>query len=281
MYPSILQGEIVNIAPNSIRAPEERALQNWTKGMLRVAELRIHVAPNASPNAAPTTEFALTSIQLRVGNNPITEGFVPLPAIVEPIDLSAYADTEDPYLIRFTRPVLLAPGERIMVQVMHTNAAATYFRLTAICEPFTEPGRGVLPWLTFYRTPYRADGGGDFEDASTEADLVNPFDVPLAVDRLVGAVMYNDQRVANAGLKSNSLIYDAIRVRADDQSGTQMVRDPTPFAVLFERNRRAWIVNSTLPPKGFYRFTVESKLSTQLIGGLNVQSFIGMIGYRG
>lgn len=298
-YPVILYGSIPSLAPKTIAGvPDERALQNRTDSTVRVKEIRFRIEPLSVTMNNPGD----IAVQIRIGNTPITEGFVQLVAMVWPADASA--GREDgltpvadklPFLLRLSRPVLLAPGERIMVQAQHldlgmtspTAAVATLISVTAICEPVTRGTKGFTPWLAAYRTPIHLDGSGVYEDSSTEADLVNPFDDSMFIERIIGRVIVGDyangEHIAFGGSNDRNLLFDAIRLRMDDHQSGQIIRDATPIGVALEFVTRSWVVNSMIAAKGFYRVTVQSKLSPAVltnIFGPKIYTAIGMLGYR-
>lgn len=294
-YPVILYGSIPSLAPKSIAGiSDERALQNRTDRVIRVREIRFRVESLVGSEI----DLGDIAVQLRIGNTPITEGFVQLVAMVWPADASSGPEdninARMPFLIRFSRPVLLAPGERIMMQAQHLDlqmsgaaGAAKLVSATAICEEAPVGTKGFTPWIAAYRTPTHVDGAGVYEDTSTEADLVNPFDDSMFIERIIGRVIRGDtgsgEAIVFGGGGERNLLLDAIRVRMDDHQSAQIIRDATPIGVAFEFVTRSWVVNSMLASKGFYRVTVQSKLSpkvTSFVGTTNLYTAIGMLGYR-
>lgn len=294
-YPVILYGSIPSLAPKTIAGiPDERALQNRTESTVRVREIRFRV----ESLVGSTISVGDIAVQLRIGNTPITEGFVQLVATVWPADSSSGPEDNTnarmPFLIRFARPVLLAPGERIMVQAQHLDlqmngsaGASKLVSVTAICEPVPLGTKGFTPWFAAYRTPVHVDGAGVYEDTSTEADLVNPFDDPMLIERIIGRVVRGDtgsgEAIVFGGNGDRNLLFDAIRLRMDDHQSAQIIRDATPIGVALDFVSRSWVVNSMLGAKGFYRVTVQSKLApkvTTFLGTTSIYTAIGMLGYR-
>lgn len=291
IYPVILRSFTPAIVSGVITGnANSEGLKNPTDRILRVREIRFHMSTTANPGATITqTELALTEVQLRLGNNPISSQFVPLGAICEPIDLSGEARSTysegsgltGPHVLRFRQPVLLAPGEAIVYSVRQTNGYTADLHVTAVCED-AQGKKGVTPWIAAWRSPAHTDGSGDFEDTSSESDLVNPFKAPLYVERFIGRLTVADIVINSGSAGMTRLGLSAVRVRLDDHRGRQIVRDPTPFSCMFDPIRRGWQVNSTLDARGFYRAYVDARLTTQVVSGApaSIQAIIGMLGYH-
>jgi hypothetical protein len=282
IYPTILDATISTVVPNSARSPEETALQNRTKRTLRIDEIRFRVM-RTGEDARDHRGWWTGSVQIRLGNEPITSGLVPLPAMTWPeIDAVGEYITADPFAgsyLRFSKPVHIHPGESLALkfQTIATSSAAvppsTDLGITVICREAKPNDRSYLPWISFYKAPLRAIGENAV-DMSTEADLLNPFDSDLFVERLVGRIDGDDDPdVAHAHS------FTGVKVRIEDHDSIQIVRDLTPFGVVFDYVKRSWMINSTLRSRGFYKVVLESNMAhTWLDTGS--QPFIGMLGYR-
>ena len=306
IFPAILQGQIATQAANIIGSPTDfRGLQNRTDKRLRIDEIRFQIVRADRVGVGrltPTADGAFTSrIQLRIGNTPITADLVPVPSMTWPIDhfiedangLTGFTSVQQGYYLRFSKPVHIEPGEAIMVRWLHTATTAQRLTVTAICrEANPADGQGFIPWITKWIPTVHTDGTGNFIDESTPADLVNPFDDTILVERLIGRLWWGSMASGNLreiGKENPPAIdqqpilpFDTFRVKAEDHEGTQIVRDATPFGVVFEFIRKSWAVNATLAPKGFYRVTLEARLATQVVDGTPqpITPFIGMLGYR-
>jgi hypothetical protein len=247
--------------------------------------------------------FSTGEIRLRIGNEPITAEFCPIPAVTWPVgdfefELRLAGSTPDPfqrsfsaYVMRFKKPVYLAIGQAINVQVRHRDTVASTFVITAVCrEVESIIGEAFTPWFSFYTPPAHTDGTGNFEDISTSADLVNPFGDEILVERLISRVFFGSDTATSpiepdrnaSGNGQFAFYFDNIRVRLDMHDATQVARDATPIGILFDMIRKSWVVNSMLPPKGFYRAAIQSNFQVQAVTGTPqpVQVFLGMLGYR-
>lgn len=304
-YPVILQNEIASLAANAVGSPSDfRGLQNRTDRVIRIEELRFMQTRSTLSGSgwiATRDGFPTSEVQLRLGNEPITADFVPLPAMTWPHDFlheggwgvsGGTADALGGYYLRFSKPVLLNPKQFIGVQYRHAATTSQRLVVTALCRPTDSVTQHFMPWIAKWTPPARTDGVANYVDGSTEADLVNPFDSEMLIERFIGRVFHGTlagstlkeigQQAGAAVDNQGQLLFDSLRVRLDDHKGTQIVRDATPFGIVFEAIRKSWVVNTQIDSKGFYRMTLESKLATQIVSGTPapVQAYIGMLGYR-
>lgn len=295
MNPVILEGFIASIASGAVKGLDDaRGLQNRTDQALEVKEIRFLNA-NVTLNGGKRILYqSIVDVQLRLGNEPITSGFIPVPAMTVPIDFtSEYGNNtyflQDEFVgkvLRFSKPFILMPGETINVQVRvpETNAAQQV-KITAICYPTKDISRAHLPWITAFLPPAHADASGKYDDVSTEADLVNPFEAPILVERMIGRVFFRlaDPIDIEAGRGQGIPLLDKIRLRMEDHNGVQIAREPTPIGLIFEASSKSWVINNDLPSKGHFVVAIESDLSSGWIdaeGEGSIRTMIGMISYR-
>lgn len=301
IYPVTLETTIAALDAGKTRAPaSEIGLQNRTDKPLRVDELRFRPSDDImAVSGWASASFANFEVQLRVGNDPITAGFVPLPAMTWPVDV----DYEQNALVganfagfytRFSKPFVLEPGESIAVQARHSYTdAAQRLVVSAICREAVNGDR-YLPWIAAYKPDSHVDGDGDYNDESIDNALANPFDDSIFVERLIGRTMLQiplypwiDAERTYAGMRGQmQTLFEDLRVQIEDHNANQIVRDETPFGVVFDLLRKSWIVNAELPARGYYRVRLHSDFTTQRYnlggegGAGTFQSFIGMLAYR-
>jgi hypothetical protein len=112
------------------------------------------------------------------------------------------------------------------------------------------------PYVTAYRTPsFQLDSNTlPFLFESNPSELVNPFSVPLLVDRLVGFIGCDTQIIDNAtgGYQNRSYVGELINVRLLDTNGRPVARDLTPFNALFNLQNNAWQARGMLRPHEYY-----------------------------
>ncbi len=270
--------------PAEISLSSETGMRNLTGKPLEIDELRfgynlVGLLPTPSLGTMPLVE-------IRIAGTLATNGFVSINGLSWTDDVAAFDETF--YALKLSRRVILDPGEIIAIRVrfpsisLTTRSGPAIFMAAARGIPVAEGGPAYMPWITAYPAISRT-AVGVYEEESSPAVFRNDLGVPLHLDRFVG--WYWSTPGANADLawlvNAIQVGADLYRVRIVDQDGTQLIRDRTPFAIAFDSTRRYWKLGGVLPPKGFFRVTLDSDLSAPAVGIANVPTpIIGMIGYR-
>lgn len=268
---------------------DELALRNWTNRILQVRELRF-----ALETSTPHLLYdPLVEVALRIGNEDITNGFVPLAALTWPVDArvsftggAAAPTAAMPVRTGFSMPVYVAPGDRIHAQfrlpaTFDSSVTALRFHAGAACKIVegVDARSGYLPWFAGYTAVARA-AAGIYSEQSDPSIFQNNFQTPLVVDRFIGGWDLDPLRELTSSvptLDDYAFAAKFVRVRCEDHIGNQLVRDATPFSVVFDQTRRYWRAKTLLAPKGFFRFTLETDYR-----GLTTfpRAVIGMLGFR-
>lgn len=158
---------------------------------------------------------------------------------------------------------------------------------------FPVPKSIAMPWVTsFLIRPLAITSGNTQTSVSNQANLVNPFDKPMFIQRFIGrsllfggaangSLPFQPVELANATIDGSEQAYLCTSVRAVDSLNNILVRDPTPFTHLFQYMDRSWTVNSQLPAQGFYIMTVEQQYNkTSAPTTAYLAHAISMVGYR-
>jgi hypothetical protein len=167
--------------------------------------------------------------------------------------------------------------------VVETVPLALQAFVTAVCHVVEgkDPKSGFLPWFAGYVALSRA-AQGVYTETTEPPVFQNNFATPLLVDRFIGNWVFDPfrQRVAG-GPTNDDYAHGAkfVKVRCEDHLGNGIVRDPTPFHVVFDMTRRYWRAKSVLASKGFFKFTLDSDLRTSSVP-YSRQPIIGMLGFR-
>lgn len=276
----------VNVAAD---ISDELALRNWSNRLLQIRELRF-AFETATPHLI---HDPLIEVSLRIGNEEVTNGFVPIGALHWPADSrvtftgnSTAPSAAMPCRAGFALPVFLAPGERIHAKFrlpanFDTSVSALRFHAGAACKIVegVDPRSGYLPWFSGYTAVARTVAG-IYVERSDPSVFQNNFQTPLVVDRFIGNWDLDPTRETIASAATlDDYAYGAklIRVRCEDHLGNQLVRDATPFGVVFDQTRRYWRAKTLLAPKGFFRFTLETDFRSLT---LFPRAIIGMLGFR-
>lgn len=276
-YPLIMQSEIPSaaMAAGTIFVPEERVFKNTTLHWLRIHRIGIHGFNGQDYIAENVLATALIDWSIRFGHTEVTNGFAPLEATTwRP------AEDEPAGFVEFSKPVYLAPGDRLDVKlrINATPVSTERLFLAAWCTPVDRPDAIRIPTLFGWRGAARGDDSGAFSEEVPVGTLYNEFDEDMHIERLIGTTnFYTDE----AGFHYE-MIYPMLRQILLDlelQDGTKITRDPTPMGSLFDLVRRSWLVNFRLPSKGY----IKAAFSGNLTGGVSatdVRNYIGMLGYR-
>lgn len=259
-------------------------LTNTDRAPMLVEGLRIH-----------NRSSSYTRISVRLGNLPITNGFVPLFALASPLDGNArvYGDVTT---WRFPKPLLLLPQEKLVVEADRYNyttrqrdtfaayptvlvEAVGYAGLTA------QQARGErdVPYASAWVGPAGSVGPpnpNNYSASSAEPDLGNPFAVPLWCERLTGLMMNANGRDTweyefNAGFVRH------LALRLTDSQGNVLTRSPVPFPTAFDALRNSWMVSTYLPARHFFIARVEGDLyNTGVARAYKPTPIVGLVGSR-
>lgn len=129
-----------------------------------------------------------------------------------------------------------------------------------------------VPYIALFAPPETVPPVGTTA-MSADINLVNPFLVDLHVQRLVGRIMrrFTSSLILSDGFGSTA------KVTMKDSYGQNMVRDPSPWNMVFDVSRRAWTINQILRPKERYYVSITDLISSST---QPESAMISMIGYR-
>jgi len=280
-------------------------------------EIRFRLPINPSAFDPPALAWSRLKVHLQLGDIPLTKDFVPISLLGKVLNSSLTCESNvgngGPNLFTWRLPKpLFIPARELLRPTIYFEPPQTtdsfeppekVVTIIYCCRPLPRgtPTPKVLniPWVTYFKPPNMrvasplAPGGGatpDRTDQSTPADLYNPFDEDMHVQRFVGRLMHQDfgEEEGFMGLASadidleTGVLKTGTLVSAQDSQNNILIRDRTPFAHVFDFLDRAWTVNCVLPPKGFYLFTIDRIWDTYipLEGPANITVGISMVGHR-
>lgn len=231
-----------------------------------------------------TNVSAFPMINLRWRNYSITDSFIPVTAAAWP--QNRLPESRSNYSIKLSKPIYLAPGEFIYVaarsDLFPTLLQAATVSVVGIGRQCAAPpATRWLPFLPDYLGPvYQSNTGNPIADQSTPADLGNPFDVPLVIERMIGRVL-----VSTDGIQFDDLtprqVWNTFQVRISDHRDNFWVATPSPVPIVFSAVDCSWIMNHTLEPKGFLRVEFEG---TANVSDAPVSAYaravVGLVSYR-
>jgi len=225
-------------------------------------------------------------VEIKYRDNPITNGFVPVGAVTRSVNRRFETGAAKSVAsFDFSKPLWLAPSEYLTVNVQNTLVSgASGLTNVNMCahgkRVFTEPSEVWLPYLSAYLGPVYTDNTGNAisDQSAAGAQLGNPFDVPLLVERIFGRVLTASAAAGPFNDNDPSPIWLTYLLRISDQEDHFWTPFPTPLPLVFKTIDRAWNVNVNLDPKGFLRAEFEGTANVTSLGFS--RAAIGLAGYR-
>lgn len=306
--PIILQAQI-SPPPGggSFGLADTTRLENPFQGPMWLDEIRIRL-PDPQGGEAPIA-WSTLSLELKLGETPLTRSFVPIGLFGKVLSDSGDGGsngTTAELTWKLPKPLFI-PARELLRPTFYcapfTGAPAKTITILYSCRPLPkgtpQPQVLQIPWVSYFVPPAMTmPNPADRTDQSTPSDLYNPWDEELHVQRFVGRLMpqnsgndiqdymsiasafvsISQANVVTYGVPIGQVISGTL-VSAQDSFNNILVRDPTPFAHVFDFLDRAWTVNCILPPKGFYLFTIDRLWNRYTRPG-TITVGIGMVGWR-
>lgn len=149
--------------------------------------------------------------------------------------------------------------DKLIPKIHNNTTTAITMTVSYACrraEKGIQPAEIWYPYIANYRTPQFAlsDTTLPFLFESAPGDLVNPFSVPLLVDRLVGFIGTDTPIPVPPVIDyiNRGYVGELINVRLLDTNGRPVVRDLTPFNALFNLQTNSWQARGVLRPHEYY-----------------------------
>lgn len=303
--PIILQAQItlpVGGGESGLAAGDHTRLENPFQAPMWLDEIRFRLPQSEQRGGSKGQDWSSLRVKLVLGNVSLTSGFVPISLMGKVLNDSVVVGengSPDVFTWKLPKPLFI-PAREYLRPVMylepHTGAVVKTVTVLYCCRPlprgYPTPPVLQMPWVTFFKPPsLHLDAPAvDTTDQSTLNDLYNPWDQELHVQRFVGRLMCQGtggeaelhMSIASANVDlATGLIVSGTLVSAQDSFNNILIRDLTPFAHVFDFIDRAWTVNCTMPPKGFYLFTID-RLWSAYQTGLPIVATVGisMVGWR-
>lgn len=319
--PILLQAQIVVPPAGSMGLADTTLLENPFQGPMWLDEIRFSL-PVLDGTSSPALSWSALSVDLKLGNTPITRANVPISLLgkalndgvnnsLAPGELARTNQTDaassgvglsagpQRFTWKLPKPLFIPARELLrptMYFTPYSGATARTVTIAYACRPlplnYPTPAKLDVPWVSYFKPGFSAvPSSADITDQSTPNDIYNPWAQELHVQRFVGRFMGlpyfeadNFMGLASAQIDFNTgLTKSGTFVTAQDSFGNILVRDPTPFAHVFDVLDRSWTVNARLAPKGFYTFTVDRQWSgypSNSIGLTQATVGISMVGWR-
>lgn len=304
LSPLILQAQISPPAGGgSFGLADTTKLENPFQAPMWLDEIRFRI-PESAAGGALGQAWSSLRVELKLGNLSLTNGFVPISLLGKVLNDSVnVGENNSPYIFTWRLPKpLFIPARELLRPTMYfepySGGVLKVVTIIYCCRPLPRgtptPAVMQVPWVTFFKPPNLTMIAGsaavDTTNQSTPSDLYNPWDEELHVQRFIGRLMcqgaggedQNHMSIASAlvDLATGAITIGTL-VSAQDSQNNILIRDPTPFAHVFDFIDRSWTVNCRLPPKGFFLFTVDRLWSGYLpVASLTATVGISMVGWR-
>jgi hypothetical protein len=159
---------------------------------------------------------------------------------------------------RLPKPMYLNAAnvvDNLTPKIHNNTATAITMTISYACRRAVgiKPTENWYPFVTSYTTPtFQLNSSTQpFLYESSPGDLVNPYSVPLLVDRLVGYIS-TDSALPASGYNSRVYVGELINCRLIDTNGRPVVRDLTIFNALFNLQNNAWQARGMIRPHEYY-----------------------------
>lgn len=314
--PLVMWASIV-APPNSDSPVPNELLMNPYGLPMEILEVRFRVYPiTPSGTNFPTLNGMGLGVKMDLGKAQVVDAGVPVSLLGNVRDsyegqAKVYGNPDDgtvfayptTYSWRLKYPLFVPAGGVLACvftpmgqNVYPVNVDVAYIARTwDMTRP--QPAKTKVPWVASYQSKvfdYETGAAAAF-DVSPTLDMLNPFGVPLELQRLTGRASLT-QSTAGAGATgqfsgvTNSIVEDVTefhttysQLRLRSSRGFDLIRTPAPFGGFFPANWRAWDVPEKwfMAPQEFYR----AQLSVSAISGTvsylaRAQFAMGMVGYR-
>lgn len=288
-----------SVPSNSTTGVNAAALKNPTGAAMMIHQIKFSLKAQVSSGAQfqATVLGGMILCDLKLGNIPLTNGFVPVWNFVKPnsfnselFTLITEEATADAAYAEFcwtlARP-LYVPANAVIIPsfsntglVPNTIDVRISYAGRSLKAGAAPPKRVFIPYVSSYISKnFPADD--EDSDESSELSIINPFDQPLKLQRLTGrcqnvrniaglATVYADEgfsQVIVPGLSSDYYLSMAtpgeemISVKIYDSNGRPIVKDFTIFRAVFPTTTRSWEFDNgaVMDPQSYYRVFVDKQ----------------------
>jgi len=292
------------LEPGAVGAPNVIALRNISALPLEIHEIQFTSQATSTGFAFGNTGGLIggaIDCNMAIGDIPITNGFVPIWNFGKASNLvvenlvqvgvgNAYVTNYNEYTWRLATPLVIDPNSLVTPVFRHRNLIPLPITLTItfkgrIIAPIQKRSR-IVPWVSCYISKaFDFQNNSTDTEFSSEENLVNPFTIPVQVNRFVGRMLRSANLYGTAVPNNEDdagYIGSLLNVSIVDSYGAAIVADDTPFALVFDSATRSWETNFVMQPSVYYRVkTTQAGGPFNLGGGVaTVQAFISVVGER-
>ncbi|MHB8734279.1 MAG: hypothetical protein ACYC6M_03145 [Terriglobales bacterium] len=295
------QATTTSLAPGAVGSVSNiQDLRNRLDVPMLVDEILFNVVGNSLSD--PGVQFGGDiRLGLRLGSDGIVKTYTPLWLLGGGKNFSVASSATGPTLLasqlnssifgmRLASELILYPGEYLnptFYNAAQLASGSVAIRMIVRGRAMkADAQRQSLPWISYFvgavQTP-----GSDYTEETVEGDLHNPFNVPLALDRMVGGIANDDTGAYAQGFYGDPACMDAglnyATLRMVDGNGQPIIRDFTPVGHLFQLQDFSWRLKGSMPAGSFWKAYISeaySNISVIAATTPNLQLMMSLIGHR-
>lgn len=295
----------VNVLANGTAVADSAALSSPIRRPYVIDEIRFTAsAAITAVGSAPGVNWGgFIRAKLSLGRIPLTNGFIYIwlfgTAINSEMTVQPEVGGVSPttrwtfahFRWKLPKPLYIPVGQTLTCEILRdadpitpafttegTNNSVTvdigytgrYLKPTADVPSVLE-----VPYVTQYLPPVNAGAAH-----SSENDLVNPFLMPINIQRMIGRLRFVSTSTGLGETTENGdLTTPVVQIR--DSWGHNVLNDFTPFLYVFHYPRRAWTFHRILEPKERYNVILRD-IPTQppLTAPEEIRPMISIVGWR-
>jgi hypothetical protein len=300
---------------NSQGGVNAQALKNPLGTPMEIMEIRWQVFGSVGSGVLPATLIPIggaIGCKLVLGNIELTNGFIPLwlfgrcdnvfaddskiNGVLGVFNTNYYCEM----VWRLPQPLFVPAGAVLQPTFQHYGYGALPMTVTisycarSLKANASPPALMPVPWVSKYISKSMDYAFVD-NDTSQETDIINPYDVPVHLQRMTGRVVtqmydtlglitrFTDSDALNTNVIAPGFDEPNITVRIVDSAGNPIVRNATRIRQVFHNTTRSWEMSAgtTMPPNSFYNVVLAQVAGAA--GALIVtqrQVHIAAVGWR-
>lgn len=323
--PIILSAQ-AHLEPGSSAGVNAAALKNPHDLPMELLWVRFSVYPDVPPIQGQTILCSVIGnvigVKMDLGKVPVVDAGMPIScfgterddwdsdnmfvtySVPTPAPATAVTVRHNIYTWRLKHPLLIPAGATLVPVFQHYGQVPfpVFVRVTYMCRSLERAPKGKtrwVPWVTSWRSK-GFDVTNDLletvrYDESSELDIVNPFDVPVAVARLTGRQLllsptnnYQSGEIELNPAFGSSTVFaelgdDFCYLAMKSSSGDEVVKNYTRFGALFPLNLKVWDLPGGwhMAPGEYLKIQLKyGPVDHQVQNPGRVQFAVGSVGYR-
>lgn len=267
------------------------AMSTQFRKPILIDEIRFRATSHTNRIAARAANLGgAVRAKLDLGGLDLTNGFVPIWNFGTAMNMELISENVgslDNYSYshfrwKLPRPLYVQNGQQLVTQFYRTtettnSPSGSQGVAVAYAGRYVAPGQEVPREIAVpYVTSFVTDIGATYAK-SRELELVNPFDVDLHVQRMIGRLQYTfagsliEVVSFDTDLTGNGPFISILDSLGRQIAGNPMI--PMDWSQAFSFNRRAWTFNHVLAPKERYNIEIMN-IPT------DVRAMVSIVGWR-